>query len=151
MRRRAASVLLACAIVALAIAGCSSTFSVAFVDTNATYDTSKLQKLLADTAAADRVSESTTAEAAELRHEALVQIRSHGAGGSSAADLITRTFPASTKSVPIYAEWATVEGAESLILIEAWADPSGKLGSKRLWVINAQTEEIVYSASAPSR
>lgn len=133
----------------LALSACSET-RVAYVDADASYTTQQLQALLNQTDLGS-VGDEPASRATELRHEALVQLRSQGKAQSGAADVITKAFPSATASVPVYVEHAEFAGAETLIIIEAWSDSRGRLSAKRLWVIDAESGEIRYSASSGSR
>lgn len=149
MRRASRGLAVMVLVAALALSACSRT-RVAYVDADAHYTTQQLQALLNQTSLGS-VGDEPANRAPELRHEALVQLRSQGKAQSGAADVITKAFPAATASVPIYVERAEFDGAGSLILIEAWRDSRGRLSAKRLWVIDAESGEIRYSASSGSR
>lgn len=133
---------------AMTLSACSQS-KVAYVDTDASYTSTQLQSLLARTGLGS-VGDESASKATELRHEALVQLRSQGTAQSVAADTITKAFPTTIASVPVHVERADFDGAESLIIVEAWGDSRGRLSSKRLWVIGAKSGEILYSASTGS-
>lgn len=108
-----------------------------WVDAGATYTTTSLSSEYAKTSIGD-LAKTSTADTAKLRHDALVGLRSRGGSAAEAADLITKTLPADSRGVPLYVERATVNGAPSLILIEAIGPSSGKLTTKRLWLLSTQ-------------
>jgi len=86
-----------------------------------------------------------TSDATDLRHEALVALRKRGGDAAATADLITRTFPADTRSVPVYVERATVDGKRALVVVEATGPKSGSLDAKRMWVFDGQGNVIFAS------
>ena len=134
---------------AIALSACAHA-RVTYVDSDASYTAQQLRSLL-DRTDLGSVANERVSKATELRHEALVELRSQGSAQSAAADVVTETFPAATESVPVYVERATFDSSESLILIEAWVDSRNRLSSRRLWVIDAKSGQVYYSASAGSR
>ncbi len=148
MRSRAGLVAVTLVLLSVPLSACGRDM-VAYVDRGATYSKEQLQTLLGDTGA-DAIRSRKREEAADLRHEALVQLRKQGDAASEAADVITRVFPATTESVPVYVERATVDGAGVLVVVEAWGKPGGLLSARRLWVLDANTGEVRYSAAVDS-
>ncbi len=145
MRKRTVRLLAVLAIAAALVpAGCGRA-DVAYVDTGADYSTEQLDSLLARTDAGS-VAAKPYARAVELRHSALVALRSQGKAESAAADLITSIFPAATASVPVRVERAKVDGKDAIVLVEAWGKSGEVLSMKRLWVIDPSTGAIRYSA-----
>lgn len=123
--------------------------TISYVDRGETYSTTQLQTLLEDTST-DALAHKTRSEAPALRHDAMVRLRSLDGSASQAADMITRAFSSATASVPVYVEHATLEGADVLIVVEAWGKPSGRLSAKRLWAMDADSGQIRFSASVGS-
>jgi hypothetical protein len=146
---RLAHLTLSLALAAAALSACGGDI-VSYVDTGSTYTTEQLQAVLEAVNAAGVATEPRD-RAVELRHEALVQLRSLGGPASRAADLITRTFPASTTSVPVYVERATVNETDALVIVESWGRPDGPLSAKRLWALDAVSGEVLFSAATGSR
>ena len=121
--------------------------SVEFVESDTAYTSTQTQFVLERTDTS-RFKDEPTSEAVALRSKALAQLRSQGDTAARAADLITDTFPPKTRSVPTYVESAVVDGVPSYLIIEAWGPAEGALDRKRLWVINAETGDVVFSAAA---
>ena len=90
-------VVLACAV---ALAGCGPT-GPTWVEKGGTYTTGSLATLYS---AADisKLSSTSASDATKLRHAALVGLRKRGGDAAKAADVITKTLPASTPGVPVY-------------------------------------------------
>ncbi|MBE0476640.1 MAG: hypothetical protein IBX62_06050 [Coriobacteriia bacterium] len=98
----------------------------------------------ADTGAARALSAD---EVPEARQAALAALRSIDASASALADLITSAFPFDTRSVPVLAEAAMVDGSEAWILVEAWGGREGALTSRRVWVLDRASGGVVSSAT----
>jgi len=125
-----------CAVLACAVAltGCGPT-GPTWVEKSGTYTTGSLSTLYS---AADisKLASTSTSDATKLRHDALVGLRARGGEAAKAADVITKTLPASTPGVPVYVEKATVSGQPAVVVIEAIGPPNGKLTTKRLWALS---------------
>ena len=116
--------------------GCSSQ-GPAFVDSGASYSKTSVMKL-AEGIDTSQFASTPSTDAAGLRHEALTALRSRGGRAAAVADMLTRTFSADTRGVPVYLERATFDGKPSVVVIEAAGPPSGKLTAKRVWVLDEQ-------------
>ena len=90
-----------------------------------------------DRADASAISGRSSSDAIDLRHDMLTSLRNRGGEAATAADLITKTFPANTRGVPVYVERATVSGKPAYLIVEATGRDDGKLTDKRLWVIDS--------------
>jgi hypothetical protein len=148
MTRSVRILIVALLVAVIAVSGCRRE-AVSFVDLNAYYTTQQLQQTLGRTSTGD-VASKARQDASRLRHQVLTQLRAQGTRASLAADLITRTFPTATPSVPVYVERATVDGVDALVIVEAWGGPGGRLSSKRLWALDANSGTILFSASVGS-
>lgn len=135
-------VILSTAMLAIA-AGCSPKGPL-YVDESSSYTVSSVGEILRR-ADASAYAKEPTSDAADLRHEALVALRKRGGDATAAADLITRTFPADTRSVPVYVERATMDGKRALVVVEATGPKSGSLDAKRMWVFDDQGNVIFAS------
>jgi hypothetical protein len=126
--------LFALATAMLSLSGCGTQGPV-WVEKTGTYTTQSLSALYS---AADitKFASTPSADAVKLRHDALVGLRARGGGAAQAADLITKTLPATTPGVPVYVEKATVAGQPGLVVIEATGPATGKLTTKRLWALS---------------
>lgn len=118
----------------LAVSGCAPK-GPTYVDAGASYSQSTLAKVyaLSDTS---KLAGQSAADTTKLRHDALTGLRRQGGSASAAADLMTNTFPPSTRGVPVYVERALFNGAPALIVVEAIGPATGKLTTKRLWVLS---------------
>ena len=150
MRSVRTSLTLALLIACIAIVACARQQGVNYVDVGRAYDAAALRTLLDRTAVPETTARASVAAAAELRHRALVELRSRGSAASAAADVITKAFPPGVEAVPFYAGRARFNNVECLVLIEAWADAKGMLAAIRLWVIALSDNQIAFSASAGS-
>ena len=137
-RRTSVSLLLvaSAAIAVLLLSACGPT-GPTWVDAGAKYTTANLSGMYGK-ASIVGLAKTSTADAAKLRHDALVGLRRRGGHAAEAADLITKTLPADSRGVPLYVERAAVNGGPSLILIEAIGPSTGKLTTKRLWALSDQ-------------
>ena len=86
-------------------------------------------------------------EAPELRHSALISLREQGAEQAELANLLTEMFPQEVRSVPYYAEAATVDGTSVWIVLEAWGTESESLDNGRTWVLDRNSGEIMTSVT----
>lgn len=135
-------------IVAFALlAGCAQKPRIQFIPEGGSYTTDAAM----DAARAvdlSAVSALDTENVAEDRQDALASLRSSDGGASELADLITSTFAADTRSVPVYAEAATVDGRAAWIVVEAWGGRSGPLDKRRIWILARETGDIISSGTA---
>jgi hypothetical protein len=132
-------------LVVLVCTACAAT-GPEWVDEGQEYTLDGAKALLNSTEAGDL--ETTAVEGAdELRADALAELRSEGDRAAAAADLLTATFPAQTKAVPFYVERATVDGAPTVIVVEAWGPREGVLELRRVWVIDEDSGNVLDSSS----
>lgn len=115
-----------------------------YVDKSSNYTMTSVGEILRR-ADASAYAKKPTSDVTGLRHEALVALRKRGGDAAATADLITRTFPADTRSVPVYVERATVDGKRALVVVEATGPKSGSLDAKRMWVFDDQGNVIFAS------
>jgi predicted small lipoprotein YifL len=126
------------------LSGCAPKGPV-YVDAAASYDKTSALAILAAADASNYASRPTS-DGVELRHDALAELRRKSPSASGVADLITTTFPRATSGVPVYVEKATFEGKPAVIVVEATGPPSGKLSSKRIWVLG-ENGDILFAGS----
>jgi uncharacterized protein YbjT (DUF2867 family) len=126
---------------AVVLAACG-TSPIEYVSESASYDSPGLERLL-DESDSGHVAERPSADAEELRSEALASLRRQGAGGKTAADIITATFPGVARAVPFYVESATYENLNVTIIIEATGREQGSLNERRLWVLDGDGEVLI--------
>ena len=121
-------------LVLLVTPGCTP-YGPTWVDSGASYTTNTVSSFFDKTDIA-KFGDTSTADAAQPRHDALTDLRRRGGNASLAADLITKTLPASTRGVPVYVERASMNGQPAYLLVEAIGPAKGKLTTKRLWVLS---------------
>jgi hypothetical protein len=131
-------------VIATALSGCSSP-EAPFVDNKATYDESSVMTL-ASGVDASKLANTASEDAAPLRHKALTTLRSRGGSAVPVADMLTKTFSAETRAVPIYFERATFKGKPAVVVVEAAGPAKGKLTTKRVWVLDEQGGVVFMGA-----
>lgn len=145
MPRSVRSLLAALLLLTVLLAGCADR-SPAWIDRGNSYTSSSVRDLL-DKVDTSKLAKTPTEAAQGLRQDALVALRNRGSGAVDAATLITATFPADTRAVPVYVEKATVGGRSALIVIEAWGPAGAMLSLERLWVLDSNTGDVIDSAA----
>lgn len=144
--------LVAAAMLAVALAfaaGCSSSPQTpsSVVDKKGVYTTAQVEKM-ADLTPLGAAAAIATVDGPAQRQNALTQLRATGgAEGARVAELLTKVFPYSMKSVPVSIERATVDGNDTLLVIEAAPGKTGKLTTRTLWILGAQDGHVLDSAS----
>jgi hypothetical protein len=93
---------------------------------------------IVDTVDASQFANTPSDQAADLRHKALTALRARGGRAVPVADMLTRTFSAETRGVPVYFERATYGGKPAVVMVEVAGPAKGKLAKKRLWVLDEQ-------------
>jgi hypothetical protein len=119
-----------------ALTGCSKQ-AAPFVDGGTSYDQTSVMAV-AHGIDTSRLEDTSSGDAAPLRNKALTQLRSRGGRAVPVADMLTRTFSAQTRGVPVYFERATFDGKSAIVMIEAAGPENGKLTAKRVWVLDEQ-------------
>lgn len=145
MRRQiiAATSLLLCALVALAVAGCEGP-DVRFIPAGGSYTVQEVQEHARSVRLDGK--QISGSESENARRDALVSLRRQGDAGIEAAEVLTATFPSRDGGVPLYVEGATVEGTTAWIVIEAAPGRDSRLSKHRLWVLDRETGKVVSSA-----
>ena len=124
--------------------GCSPE-SPRFVNAGARYTALDVTSVL-EVVDATNVRGTPTTDAATLRSSYLGTLRGQGGAAAEAADIITRTFSKATPGVPVYVERATFEGTPALVIVEVIGPRGGRLGDKRIWVID-DDGAVLYSVT----
>lgn len=132
-RLRAAMLVFALGL-AVVVMGCSAQ-EAPFVDDAAAYDQASVMKLAEGVDTAE-LATTPSSEATYLRHKALTALRTRGGRAVPVADMLTKTFPAETRGVPVYFERATFDDKPAVIMIEAAGPANGNLMAKRVWVLD---------------
>jgi hypothetical protein len=135
-RPRSVAIVAAMFSVVVVLVGCSSRGTV-FVDGGTSYDAATVMKV-AEGIDTSQFANTPSDQAPDLRHKALTALRSQGGRAVPVADMLTKTFPAETRGVPVYFERATFNGKNAVIMIEAAGPANGKLTAKRVWVLDEQ-------------
>jgi hypothetical protein len=128
--------------IAASVTGCGTSGPV-YVESTTRYTDTSVDALFESAHQSELVGRPAS-DSSALRQHALAALRSEGDRGSAAADLITETFPADTRGVPAYVEWAEFEGTPSLLLMELTGPPGDPLDDVRLWVID-ESGNVLYS------
>jgi hypothetical protein len=136
--------LLALLLVATVVSGCAAA-GPSYVDSGASYSKASISGLF-DKVDIAKYSTQSAADVTKLRHDALTGLRRRGAGASKAADLLTATFGAKTRGVPVYVEWANLDGQRALVLVEAIGPSNGALTTKRLWALS-ESGDVLFVAT----
>jgi len=141
----------ALAAIALVLAGaltaCSAApFTVVFEPSGPAMTSAQTDRL-ADTADVRSLSGVEVADAPGLRAKTLSDLRTRGAIGVRAADLLTIGFPEKTAAVPVIVRACKVDGKDAIVVVEAFAGKSGELTSRRLWVFDSANGDILHAAS----
>lgn len=145
-KRTIVAVVLALTIVMLA-AGCAKKFEVRLEDGGAPLTGAQAERLAATTDIS-ALSSVTTTEAVAMRVKVLGELRTRGALGTRAADLLTIGFPARTAAVPVLVRASKVDGVDAVVVVEAFGSSGGgTLVHRRLWVFDQASGAILRAAS----
>jgi hypothetical protein len=89
----------------------------------------------------------TSTDAPALRARVLTDLRAKGDAGVRAAELLTKGFPASTPSVPVFVRLCAVDGVDAIVVVEAFGDAGGTLTHRRLWIFDRVKGTMLRAAS----
>lgn len=87
------------------------------------------------------------AQAEDLRHKALVELRAMGGDAEAVTDLLTTQFPPPIRSVPFHIEAGTFQGTAAWVIVEVWGSEGGSLDETRVWVFDRETDEVLFTAA----
>lgn len=146
-QRPMAGVALVVSLLALSLVACGGP-DVTFVSENADYTLDDVEALHASQRPPSSIAGAAVAEASELRHEALVELRSRGDESAELAEFVTVALADTGRSVLYYGEAAVVEGSPAWVILEAWGAEGGTLDSTRLWVFDRASGAVVYSSTS---
>jgi hypothetical protein len=147
--KKAAGTLIAAALglsIALSAGGCHRAQAVVFVADGGDLTRAQTENL-ARTASLSPVAGVKPADAAAARQRALQELRRHGTPGDAAANVLTVGFPQDVKSVPVLVEAALVDRVPSWVIVEAWSGDGKTLSSRRLWIFDRRTGQVLASSS----
>jgi hypothetical protein len=131
----------------LVSAGCSRPFQVRVEDNAAALTGAQAERLAAQTDISSLTSVSTT-DSVAMRAQVVADLRTRGALGARAADLLTTGFPPRTASVPVLVRGCKVDGVDAVLVVEAFGSSSGgMLTHRRLWVFDRATGALLRAAS----
>lgn len=142
--RTAIAVALAAAVTLSLPLGCKKT-GITYIESGNAFTRESALAVLAKTDASS-IAARPTSEGPGLRHNALARLRRLGPAASSAADLLTRSFPSDTTGVPVHVERGTYNTVPVLLVVEATGPSSGSLSSKRLWIVS-EAGDILFAGS----
>lgn len=126
------------------LVGCS-TARPTFVDDNAVYTADSAIKLL-ESSNSGELADAPFADTEKLRQEALSDLRRHGGAAREAAKTITRAFSNSPRGVPYYVERIRYGKTSGWLLLEAAGRNGGKLSTRRLWVVDAKGNVLLFGS-----
>ena len=137
-------------VIALAIAcivtGCTRQFTVRVEESGAPLTGAQAERLAAETDISPLASVSSN-DAVAMRATVLSELRTRGALGIRAADLLTIGFPERTSAVPVLVRASSVDGASAVVVIEAFGSAGEMLVHRRLWVFDRTTGAVLRAAS----
>ncbi len=128
----------------LLAAGCASQ-TPEFVEKGTAHTSESAVRAL-DSNGPGKLADASIDDAEDLRRDALAALRRRGEAGREAADLITRTFAAAPRGVPYRVERADFDGAEAWLVLEAVPAADGRLGERRLWVLDDGGRILFFSS-----
>lgn len=131
----------------LALTGCRGT-DVTFVSDDAHYTLKQLDGLHATHAPPRGLEERPVDEASDLRHDALVSLRSRGGEAAEFAEFVTQTLSDTGRSVPYYGEAAVIDSTPAWLLIEVWGPEDGLLENTRLWAFSRDSGAVLHSSAS---
>ena len=144
-RRALALIVIALGIAAIAT-GCAARFELRVEESGPTLTGLEAERLAAGTDIGALASVTAT-DAVAMRTKVLSGLRTRGNLGQRAADLLTIGFPEHTASVPVLVRASTVDGVDSIIVVEAFGSDGGLLTHRRLWVFDRASGAITRAAS----
>jgi hypothetical protein len=133
-------------VTATVLAACSARTGVVF-EPNAAPMTMTQVEQKARSVSLDSASGLDKTNAPTARDKVLVDLRTRGTVGQRAATLLTKGFPQDTPSVPVWVGVGPVDGVRSLVAVEAYADTTGKLTWRRVWVFDLDSGAVRLAAS----
>ncbi len=144
-RRALATIVIALGIATIA-SGCAARFALRFEESGPALSGLEAERLAAGTDISTLASVTAT-DAVAMRMQVLSDLRTRGALGQRAADLLTIGFPERTASVPVLVRGSTVDGVDSIIVVEAFGSDGGPLTHRRLWVFDRASGAMTRAAS----
>ena len=147
MRKCSIAVLAVLIAAATATGAACGRAEIAFVSQSAAYTLAQVEDVHATMAPPPSIAGRPATDAPELRQDALAALRARGGEPAQLADVLTDILAGADRSVPYYAEAATVDGTASWIVVEAWGPEGGTLDSTRLWVFEREDGSVVYSST----
>lgn len=132
-----------CALVLIST-GCTSD-KFAFIDEGAAYDADSAIALL-ESSDSGRLARESTSSADRLRQKALTALRNQSDTAADAARTITRSFPRTAASVPFRVERATFDNTDCWVILEASGRSGGRLSDRRLWVLSAEGDVLLFAS-----
>ena len=146
MSRRALIAPIALLALALLVGGCSRAFDVKIEPSGPALTGAQAERLAASADISALASVSST-DAVATRARVLADLRTRGALGARAADLLTSGFPPRTAAVPVLIRSCEVDGVDAVVVVEAFGSSGGMLTHRRLWVFSSATGAVLRAAS----
>lgn len=142
-------VVLVCALlmVVTSLSGCGPETRITYNPDGGSLATSEVAGVLRDVETPAAAGE-PVARAAEMRNRGIADLRGRGDDEAELANLLTKQFPADTRSVPYYAALAVVDGSPAWIIGEVWGPENGSMDMYRVWAFDRETGAVIISAAA---
>lgn len=131
---------------AFATPACTSPARVTFIPEGGSYAGDEL-KVALDESDPGRVAKVKTAEASDVRQDALANLRRNGEDAGDLADTLTAEFPVDVAAVPYRVEKGAYDGTPAWIVFEAWGEPGGQLSYRRVWVFSGDDLSVIATHS----
>lgn len=131
---------------AVVVSGCAPRYELRF-ETSGTPLTGPQAEQLAAGVDISALSSVTATDAVAMRAQVLTDLRTRGELGQRAADLLTVGFPERTSAVPVLVRASSVDGADAVVVVEAFGGAGESLTHRRLWVFDRTSGAVLRAAS----
>lgn len=128
------------------VSGCGPRYSLRF-ETSGAPLTGPQAEQLASSTDISALASVTASDAVPMRTQVLADLRTRGDLGQRAADLLTTGFPDRTAAVPVLVRASTVDGADAVLVVEAFSSDGSNLTHRRLWVFDRSSGAVIRAAS----
>lgn len=135
-------------VTALVTCACTSPSAIDYIPEGDSYGADDLVEALESSDPGQSASVDTQ-DAAEVRQDALTNLRRNGEDASMIADILTSEFPVDVAAVPYRVELGEYDGTRAWIVFEAWGEAEGQLASRRLWVFSYEDGSLLTAQSLP--
>ncbi|MHB1136039.1 MAG: hypothetical protein ACYCXR_05575 [Coriobacteriia bacterium] len=126
--------------------GCSSPARISYIPEGGSYTADDIAVVL-ENASPGETAGAPASDSADLRQEALADLRTHGEDAAALADALTHQFPVDVNAVPVEVRAGTYEGRPAWIVVESWGAPGERLSSTRLWIFSSEDLSLITALS----